>query len=59
MSGKTISDYSWTNDLDLEPSVTEKVDKFKLNSFLERNARRAANQCVPDFDDDNDDEDYE
>ena len=48
-----------TIDLDLEPSVTEKVDKFKLNSFLERNARRATNQCVPDFDDDNDDEDYE
>ena len=47
-----------TIDLDLEPSVTEKVDKFKLNKFLERNARRATNQCVPDFHED-DDEDSE
>jgi len=40
--------------IDFEPSIMERMDKLKLNNFLEQTACRATSHCVPDFDEDED-----
>ena len=43
--------------LDISPSIFNGLDKYKLNEFILRNAKRASAQhCIPDFEEEEEEE---